>query len=242
MSSHPSPFDYTFIETLVTIQLVPGIWWLNFISKNVNGYNPHWGDGGHKWNRRELLKLSFLPTTYKKCRVNKDLMYSTWISAQCYVAVWMGGGLGENEYVHVSLSPFTSSPETIAALLMGYVCSARKLQPFPTLCDPMDCSPPSSSVHGILQARIREWVAVPSSRESSWLRDQTYLSCGSCMAGRFFTSEPPGKPLIGYTPIQNKKFKKIAGSKSLRSAFTLKDFLMEKLLLINFLTFNISVS
>ena len=46
-------------------------------------------------------------------------MYSTWISAQCYVAVWMGGGLGENEYVHVSLSPFTSSPETIAALLMG---------------------------------------------------------------------------------------------------------------------------
>ena len=127
------------------------------------------------------------------------------------------------------------------SIVNGFMC-ARSLQPFPTLCDPMDCSPPSSSVHGILQARILEWVAVPSSRESSWLRDQTYLSCGSCMAGRFFISEPPGKPLIGYTPIQNKKFKKIAGSKSLRSAFTLKDFLMEKLLLINFLTFNISVS
>ena len=40
-----------------------------------------------------------------------------------------------------------------------------------TLCDPMDCSPPGSSVHGILQARILEWVAMPSSRGSSWLRD-----------------------------------------------------------------------
>ena len=41
-----------------------------------------------------------------------------------------------------------------------------------TLCDPMDCSPPGSSVHGILQARILEWVAMPSSRGSSQPRDQ----------------------------------------------------------------------
>ena len=46
-----------------------------------------------------------------------------------------------------------------------------------TLCDTMDCSPPGSSVHGILQARIREWVAIPFSRESSWARDQTRVSC-----------------------------------------------------------------
>ena len=45
----------------------------------------------------------------------------------------------------------------------GAVCA----QPCPTLCDPMDCSPPGSSVHGILKARILEWVAVPSSRGSS---------------------------------------------------------------------------
>ena len=37
----------------------------------------------------------------------------------------------------------------------------------PTLCDPMECSPPSSSVHGILQARILEWIAIPFSRGSS---------------------------------------------------------------------------
>ena len=44
-----------------------------------------------------------------------------------------------------------------------------------TLCDPMDCSPPASSVHGILQARILEWVAMPFSRGSSWPRDWTHV-------------------------------------------------------------------
>ena len=56
----------------------------------------------------------------------------------------------------------------------------------------MDFSPPGSSVHGILQARILEWVAMPSSRGSSQPRDQTQVSC---IASRFFTTEPPGKPL-----------------------------------------------
>ena len=46
-----------------------------------------------------------------------------------------------------------------------------------TLCHPMDCSPPGSSVHGILQARILEWVAIPFSRGSSRLRDQTHIFC-----------------------------------------------------------------
>ena len=68
----------------------------------------------------------------------------------------------------------------------------------------MDCSLPGSSAHRILQARILEWVAMPSSRGSSLPRDQTRVSSGPCNAGRFFTTEPPGKPLID--PIQNKKF------------------------------------
>ena len=48
---------------------------------------------------------------------------------------------------------------------------AKLLQLCLTLCDPMDCSPPGSSVHGILQARIQEWVAIYSSRRSSQPRD-----------------------------------------------------------------------
>ena len=47
----------------------------------------------------------------------------------------------------------------------------------PTLCDPMDCSLPGSSAHGVLQARILEWVAIPFSRGSSRPRDQTQVSC-----------------------------------------------------------------
>ena len=46
-----------------------------------------------------------------------------------------------------------------------------------TLCDPMGCNLPGSSVHGILQARILEWVAMPSSRGSSQPRDRTHVSC-----------------------------------------------------------------
>ena len=48
----------------------------------------------------------------------------------------------------------------------------------------MDCSPPGSSVHGILQARILEWIAMPSSRGSSWSRNQTQVTQ---IEGRFFT-------------------------------------------------------
>ena len=63
----------------------------------------------------------------------------------------------------------------------------------PTLCDIMDCSLPGPSVHGILQARIPEWVAIPFSRGSTWPRDWIWV-CG--IAGR--SPEPPGKPLLLY--------------------------------------------
>ena len=64
----------------------------------------------------------------------------------------------------------------------------------------MDCSPPGSSVHGILQARILEWAAMLSSRGSSWPRDQTR---GSCTASGFFTAEPPGKPMWNIAQLKN---------------------------------------
>ena len=57
------------------------------------------------------------------------------------------------------------------------VCVCVHAQPCPTLCDPMDCSPPGSSIHGISQARILEWVAISYSRGSSRPRDQTHISC-----------------------------------------------------------------
>ena len=61
-----------------------------------------------------------------------------------------------------------------------YACMpAKSLQSCLTLCEPVDCSPPGSSVHGILQARILEWVAMPSSRASFPPRDRIHIACSS---------------------------------------------------------------
>ena len=53
-----------------------------------------------------------------------------------------------------------SSPETITALLISYAAAAKSLQSCPTLCDPIDGSPPGSAFTGIFQARTLEWVAI----------------------------------------------------------------------------------
>ena len=75
------------------------------------------------------------------------------------------------------------------------VC-VQSLQSCLNLCDLVDYSLPGSSVHGVLQARTLEWVAVPASRGSSWPRDRTCILCVSCTAGGLFTTEPPGKPML----------------------------------------------
>ena len=71
-----------------------------------------------------------------------------------------------------------------------------------TLCDPVDCSPPGSSIHGFSQARILEWVAISFSRGSSWPRNQTHISL---IAGRCFnlwtTRETPPKKAFGNKSI-----------------------------------------
>ena len=63
----------------------------------------------------------------------------------------------------------------------------------PTLCDPMDCSPPGSSVHGVLQARILEWAAVPFSRGSS--NPGIESRCPTLQVDSL-PAEPQGKPSI----------------------------------------------
>ena len=69
---------------------------------------------------------------------------------------------------------------------------AKSLQLCLTLWDPMDCSSPGSSVHGILQARTLEWVAMPSSRRSSQPRDRVCISYIACIGRQVLV--PPGKP------------------------------------------------
>ena len=68
--------------------------------------------------------------------------------------------------------------------LLDLKCKVKVTQSCPTLWAPVDCSPQGSSLHGFLQARILDCVAISFSRESSWLRDWTQVSC---IADRFFT-------------------------------------------------------
>ena len=72
-------------------------------------------------------------------------------------------------------------------------------QSCPTLCNPMDCSPPGSSVHGIFQARILEWVAISFSRGSSQPRDRTQVShiVGRC----FYRLSYQGSPSLESTDL-----------------------------------------
>ena len=81
----------------------------------------------------------------------------------------------------------------------------NNIQSKQTLCNPMDCSPPDSSVHEILWARILEWVAIPFFRVSSWPRDQTQVSCN---ADSFFTVWATREAQINCTPIKKKQFAK----------------------------------
>ena len=75
----------------------------------------------------------------------------------------------------------------------------------PTLCDSMDCSPPGSSVHGILQARILEWMAMPSSGDHPRIKPKSPAS--PALAGRLFSTSATWKALL---KIFTEKYKDIA--------------------------------
>ena len=83
---------------------------------------------------------------------------------------WSVSGLGKTGQLHVKEITFWHKRFTLLSfptLVITECGRAKSLQSCPTLCSTMDCSPPGSSVHGMLQARIREWVVMPSSKGSS---------------------------------------------------------------------------
>ena len=90
----------------------------------------------------------------------------------------------------------TGSHQGLSSKSTGF-CYSLEDKSCLTLRKPTDCIPPGSSVQGISQARILEWVSISSSRESFGPRDRTCPS--SALADRFFTTEPPGKPPAGFT-------------------------------------------
>ena len=90
--------------------------------------------------------------------------------------------------------PDTGACRTRYVCVCVCVCRHAKLLQSCLTCDPRHCSPPSSSVHGSLQARILEWVAIPISRGSSPPRDRTWGTEADSLP-----LAPPGKPRTRYT-------------------------------------------
>ena len=94
----------------------------------------------------------------------------------------------------LSLTPLRPDLRSYPELSWWFSCAKSRL----TLCFPMDCSLPGSSVPGILQARILEWVTISFSQGSSQPRNRTQVSC---IAGRFFTDWTTREtPLWPYLP------------------------------------------
>ena len=89
-----------------------------------------------------------------------------------------------HQCARIPVSPHSPLHLSSFYFFIFWQCVWLVAQSCPTLCNPMECSPPGSSVHGILQARILEGVVMPSSRGSSQPRDWTQVSC---TADRFFT-------------------------------------------------------
>ena len=98
--------------------------------------------------------------------------------------------------------------EAVVHIYNGILWTVLVAQSCPTLCNPTNCSPPSFSVHGILQTRILEWISIPFSRRTSQPRDQTLVSC---LAGRFFTVWATGKSptMEFYSAIKRNAFESV---------------------------------
>ena len=118
---------------------------------------------------------------YSKWIANKDLLYRPGNSSQCYASLDGRGVWWRMDTCICMAESLQCSRETTPILLISYVF-VLVAQSCPTLCDPTGCSSPGSSVHGLFQAIILEWVAISFTRGSSQPRNQTQVSC---IAGRF---------------------------------------------------------
>ena len=131
--------------------------------------------------------IILLPPTFASLLLSfpRDQIHNTvWSSSLLPSPLFFPGGTPNKSLTH---------PSPCGSQKIGYDWAtevhAPQLKPIGaelclTLCDPMDCSPPGSSVHGILQSGILEWVVTPSSRGPSWPRDRTQVSR---ITGGFFT-------------------------------------------------------
>ena len=150
------------------------------------------------WTTREVqtpLLLTHLSASGPRC----SLGWSAWLSTFAITSVSLQQLCAARKHL-VVLWCWAGNPSSSQQVKMSTVlvqgCCAWVLSHFSRvrLCNSMVYSLLGSSVHGILQARILQWVAISSSTGSSLPRDWTSVPCVFCIAGRFLIAEPPGKP------------------------------------------------
>ena len=143
---------------------------------------------------KQQLYIEFLKIPFSLCRSNvyiHNLNKRIW--KKFPIISFLKRKTNINRYEHVLFDLFLSIPKkknkiyVLRFLCMSICCLVA--ESCLILCDPMDCSSQGSSVHGITQTRILEWVAISFSRGSSGPKDWT---CVSTLAGGFFTTEPLG--------------------------------------------------
>ena len=143
-----------------------------------------------------LSDLEMNDTEKFKNKFSGDFFFSD-NYAECY-----GHGFLKTPFCStISLNSLGRGLEILSGSSKICMC-AQSLQSCRTLCDPMDRSLSSSPVHGILQARLLEKVAMSSSRQSSQPRDRTYVSCISCIAGRLFTCQNTWEAHLRSVPVK----------------------------------------
>ena len=123
-----------------------------------------------------LKPQASMPLLRSGWHINLILSFCLWTSLVCRVL----GTLLDVGFLYIQIKIWLS-PVTMPILVFNHVW----------LCNPVACGLPGPSVHGILQARILEWAAIPLSRELSWPKDQNQVSL---IAGRFFTIWAKGRP------------------------------------------------
>ena len=142
-----------------------------------------WGNGRHLFTRLQFLLRHHVE------QVKTTLKFYLLPSNFSPQIIKLHINLYDNSWFKDSLEAF--SPCAIQSVLISYLFYTYLLSGS-VVSDPLDCSLPDSSLHGIFQARILEWVAISSSRGSSWPRD---WACVSCTAVDSFSAQSPGKPI-----------------------------------------------
>jgi len=186
------PFIVTHFSVSICMIIYIYIWWCLTLCDPLDCSPPSSPVHGILQARiQEWVSITFF-------RVFSQPSYRTWVSciSDSLLSLQPGKLIYDNTYYQFKKDElYFILHYSMYNFLCVFLCDSRSV--ISDSLQSLDCSPPGSSVHGILQARILEWVAIPFSRGSFWPKDQI---CISCIAGRFLLSGLPGKPIMDTPP------------------------------------------